>query len=246
MPLRPHIVKGLATELTNRLGKTVATKEFLEKIIEEYFETDVILMVGEFTIQAAAEEHDLHLADDEIKFIAEQAQDEIDSHRGPGEYFPNIEDIVENWYLEDTQEGARKQCPDFWVIRIDETHHWQRDFLQENKIEKMWTVYLVDRRSITHCCEGPGSYCLHFVEHCPETEHGIQISDEVDGEIRSHFNEDVSYVKASEFDGHMWRDRERARQYRPNEITSDMYEDDQGYNQIIDDLMEYYRGNPEW
>jgi len=52
--------------------------------------------------------------------------------------------------------------PKFALVKLDETAHWSADV--QEKVGRIFGVYLVDLNSATHCCEITPSYELHFVE----------------------------------------------------------------------------------
>lgn len=49
---------------------------------------------------------------------------------------------------------------DLYVIELDETKYWQKDFLKENKIKAITSVYVFDKNAHTYCCEMSYSYWL--------------------------------------------------------------------------------------
>ena len=58
---------------------------------------------------------------------------------------------------------------DWAVVSIDETEYWKDDI--KECCDKIYTVYLVNKAEITHCCELSGSYWLeplYYEEVCNE------------------------------------------------------------------------------
>lgn len=240
-----HKIKELA-ELLHILPMPHTTlvldKKKLEAKIEEYFKDSVVVIFGPGDIQGVAEDMDLCLADDEIELLAEHVQNDHDCERGLS--WPNIEGAVEKFYLEDTESGERKNAPDFYVVRIEDTADWSQKFLKEHEIKKMYSVYLFDKNRGTACCEiGPLSYYLHYVTYVAEPEDHLDgISDEADEAIMANEFPPGMYMKAPMFEKAKYDEKA----WRPKPLTTDMYEDDQSYDAMVDELIEDYRANPIW
>jgi len=52
--------------------------------------------------------------------------------------------------------------PRFALVKIDETEYWSPDI--QEKVGRIFGVYIVDLSCRTFCCEVTPSYSLHFVE----------------------------------------------------------------------------------
>jgi hypothetical protein len=69
--------------------------------------------------------------------------------------------------------------PDIKYVKIDETRHWNPDFLAKYGIERMVAVYVYDANTYTYCCELTPSHWLEFIETQPETKEWLE-----DNEVR--------------------------------------------------------------
>ena len=95
--------------------------------------------------------------------------------------------------------------PNICLIRIDETEHCAKDWLEEWAINKVWAWYLFDADLHVHLCSLSPSYELHFYGYT--TENNIAEDDErsrdgLDMELSDiHFNsEAISYHAARAID----------------------------------------------
>ena len=61
--------------------------------------------------------------------------------------------------------------PDVKYVKIDETRHWNSDFLKKYDITRMVGVYVFDANEYTYCCEMTPSHFLDFIETQPEGEY---------------------------------------------------------------------------
>lgn len=52
--------------------------------------------------------------------------------------------------------------PDMWVLKIDETRHWNG--LKDHKIRRVFGVYVLNKRAAHHLCEITPSYELHMFD----------------------------------------------------------------------------------
>lgn len=87
--------------------------------------------------------------------------------------------------------------PHWKVVAIDETHCWTPVIV--TKTGRLWGLYLFDANRHVHCCELTPSYEMWFVETVTER----QISDELDGDIRTwsqEADEGCSYFHCSDID----------------------------------------------
>lgn len=73
--------------------------------------------------------------------------------------------------------------PKFKQVKIDETKHWNKDFLKKNNLKKMLGVYVYNSDEVTHCCELTPSYFLNFVH----TDYEFEIYPD-DNDIRESIN----------------------------------------------------------
>ena len=53
--------------------------------------------------------------------------------------------------------------PSWHAIRLDETHFYDKSFLDEYGVEKIYGVYVTDFNTRVYCCEITPSYELNFV-----------------------------------------------------------------------------------
>lgn len=61
------------------------------------------------------------------------------------------------------QEGERVELlPDMWVVKIDEKEHWL-DPVVLDKTNRLYGVYVFDRRRHVHCCSFEATYELTFL-----------------------------------------------------------------------------------
>lgn len=243
MPLMNHRTLALAKALTNDAldGDEVSiNRGRAVEIIKEYFKDKIVVIWGPGDIESVADDMDLTLADDEIEEIVTEVQNDHDASRGIS--WPNLESVVEK-YLEYTEEQERTNAPDFWLVLIDETMGWDEDFRKKHQIKRISSVYLVDKNQVTHLCEAAPSYCLYYVDYVAEhEEEDEQISDECDMEIMSQHQESVTYMHVSNFD----KARYEQKFWRPEPLTTDMYKDDDAYQEMVNQLLEDYHANPVW
>ena len=248
MPLMSHRINSLALDIHTVVCRhvvgvdhTTGLEEPLKEALREYFKDKIVICWERGDIESVADDMDLKLADDEIEFLAKQVQDDHDCTRGIS--WPNLENAVEKWYLEDTQSGMRKNAPDFHVVKVDDTSDWEEKFRLKHGISKIYTVYLVDKNQVTHCCELTPSYALYYVGYVAEhVDAEEQISDECDMEIMSQHQESVTYLHVSDFDKAEYEEQ----YWRPEPLTTDMYKEEEDYREMVNQLLEDYHANPFW
>ena len=68
-----------------------------------------------------------------------------------------------------------KKTTDFFIVEIDTTEHWDKDFLQKIKISKTITYYLFDKNIQTYCCELKQSFALHELYEIAHAKDGCEI-----------------------------------------------------------------------
>ncbi len=52
----------------------------------------------------------------------------------------------------------------WWIVRIDETEHWSKKWLNSLKITKLWGVYLYKPSDVyVYCSAEPKMYFLHAI-----------------------------------------------------------------------------------
>lgn len=249
MPLRKHMVDELTSCLmliVEDQGQPRTTNEKETKIKETityYFKAFVINMCGPCNIESVADGLALHLADDEIEEVVAKMQKKIEEERVPYPW-PGLEEALENSYLEDTEKGIRENAPDFQVVKIDETDGWNKDFLKRHKIKKVSAVYLMDKQSVTHLCELAPSYCLYYLDCVAEHEdENEQITDEVyDDIMNTPVSDDPIYMHCSDLD----KEGYETNTWRPDPLTTDMYEDEDAYKELFGQMIEEYHECPIW
>jgi len=64
----------------------------------------------------------------------------------------------------------------FKQVKINETQHWNKEFLKRHNLKKMLGVYVFNSNEATHCCELTPSYCLYFIR----TEYEFEVYPEDD------------------------------------------------------------------
>ena len=216
--------------------------DYLREKIQEYFDKHLVLVFGDGSVESAAAEYEnLTLADDEIAEILQEAQRDNEC---AGIVNPLIASLVERCY-EDTDAGDRRACPDLWVVRVEETEHWEPWFLAESGIEKAYRVSLVDRNAVTHVCELTGSYTLYFAGYSVQMKEGAELTEGAEQTIGALDSERVTYVHCSDIDK-LWKDKELAHQWRPAPLLTNMYTEETDYEDLIEERLDHYRGNPVW
>ena len=142
-------------------------------------------------------------------------------------------------------DSPRTIKPELIFVRVDTTQHWVPDFLTKYSIKRICNIYLYDYRSHTHCCEITPSYSLHHCTYTVEHVEGFddeEIIEEADGEVMVACSEDeaVIYMHVSAVDNIPDEDKDKK-----NPLTDDCeWESAEEYNQLIEDWIESYRGNP--
>lgn len=133
--------------------------------------------------------------------------------------------------------------PDWRAVRFDETKYWDRKFLDEYGVEKMYGVYLVDLSSVTYCCSITPSYEMNFVESVIE---GGPEDDErrealYDKVMLADTNSPlVSYMNCRNIENHIKNEKNQDKIGLAREDW--VAEPDDGFEVA----REYYVGNPTW
>jgi hypothetical protein len=246
MPLMKHKVLELSKEITNNVldGDIVGVnREKVKYHITEYFKDKIVVIWGPGDIESIASDMDLRLADDEIEEIVAQVQNDHDGNRGIS--WQNIGSEVEK-YLEYTQRGERQNAPDFYVVRVDETGAWDKEFLTQHKIKTMYSVFLVDRNQVTHLCEAASSYCCYWLSNSWEMEDGVETPEDFDVVVReaSCYEEPVTYFHCPVVDD--LNGTGLSQFWSPDRLETTMYENEDAYDQLVEEMKQRYSENPVW
>jgi hypothetical protein len=110
------------------------------------------------------------------------------------------------WYLPDTCEVTKPHFPEYHVVRIDESQHWDKEFLTYiGEDAKIISTYVFNHASATHCCELTPSYELYLVSTTFTVSE--ELSDEARDEIQERINssnidaEEVQYFHCRAIEG---------------------------------------------
>jgi len=141
------------------------------------------------------------------------------------------------------QSRSENLPPDWRAVRFDETQYWNRKFLDEYGVDKMFGVYLVDLSEVTHCCSLTPSYAMYpvdsVVEGGPDDEARREtLHDEV---MLADSNGDlVRYMTCRSIDNHLKDEKNQDK----IEVGEDEWrgDPDAGFEAV----REYYVGNPTW
>jgi hypothetical protein len=119
------------------------------------------------------------------------------------------------------------------LVAIDETQHWNKEFLARLGVAKVMAVYLFNALSATHCCELTPSYELWPVESHPD----VILSDEMDEDFREADNgcKEITYMHCSRI--------QRLEQERPGLFHDFGEESVEDIEESLSDKMEYLSGN---
>jgi hypothetical protein len=122
----------------------------------------------------------------------------------------------------------------YHLVKLDQTEHWNKRFLSEiGPDAKIISAYVFDRNAVTYCCEATASYELHLAgtEFITSREMSDQEKEEIEERVRcgSEEGEDIEYHHCGEIDNIS----------QPIGKFKDCDDDT-----TIDDVIEYYAGNP--
>ena len=133
--------------------------------------------------------------------------------------------------------------PDWRAVRFDETKYWDRKFLDEYGVDKMFGVYLVDLSSVTYCCSLTPAYEMNFVGSAVD-------GGPDDEEQRETFHEEVmtadngsdlvSYMTCRNIQNHLKDEKNQDK----IEVDEDDWKEDPDSGFEV--AREYYAGNPTW
>jgi hypothetical protein len=136
-----------------------------------------------------------------------------------------------------------KILPKIGAVRIDETQYWSDDV--QEKVDKIYGVYLFDKNQHTHLCELTPSYCLWYMGFAVYAD-GLDADElcELEDDMRSNdYSEPVTYMHCSAVDK---MDAENFDWDFNVDHENYDYDDEDSYRDMIDDMMEAYSGNPTW
>lgn len=134
----------------------------------------------------------------------------------------------------DTENPVIKK--DYHWIKIDQTHYWNKEFLEMiGPDTRIISTFVFDHNSVTHCCELTPSYELHLAgtEYKTSRELSDTEREEIDDKIMmaEMDGSDVEYHHCSSIDG--------------KKLSKPFYQFVNCDDDItIDDVIEYYKGNP--
>jgi len=136
--------------------------------------------------------------------------------------------------------------PDYHLIKIDETEHWNKEFLASiGPDAKIISTYVFDHNSVTNCCEITPSYALHLAATNFVTSSDLSSAEveEIEEKIRQGIadagSDDVQYHHCSTIDERTNKGVKIPARSKPirqfvgcdNDVT-------------IDEVREYYLANP--
>jgi len=137
---------------------------------------------------------------------------------------------------------------DAHVIGIDETSHYTFGPEHILYIDQILAVYLYDANERTHLCEVTPSHFMRFLHHVVRlTEAGENLSDEKREELYNNYetenvNEDC-YMHCRDLERLAAAGtRENYDHYGATEVSYD----DTDYDDQIEELIEYFNGNPSF
>lgn len=123
---------------------------------------------------------------------------------------------------------------EWWVIRLDETHHCNKKWLTERKISKFWGLYLFQPGIIYHHCSAQKDYTLFTI---PEPY--FETSEELSEEENEKLEEEIRNILC---------DSDKISIYSCNDINqkADLDKRKLGVFDSFDDALEKYQSNPIW
>ena len=86
------------------------------------------------------------------------------------------------------------------LLKIDETEYWDKDFLKEHHIRRMFGVYIYDSIARVYCCETTPSYECYFVENQVDFESGHYEPD-IDTLVETNDDDEVKYFHCHTIEG---------------------------------------------
>lgn len=121
---------------------------------------------------------------------------------------------------------------EWWIVRIDETDHWSKEWLNSLKVTKLWGVYLYKPTDVyVYCSYEPKMYFLHaLINPCFELEEGEDY-EKVWEEI---YNQRIKYI--DELSDH----------FRKDFVDSQVNRRKFGIFETFDEALEAYTANPVW
>jgi len=157
----------------------------------------------------------------------------------------------------------------FALVCVDESSQWRGhwpkgevpEIIAEDKVGRIFGMYLVDLKSHTHCCEATPSYAAYFVRN--EAERGYandELAEALADYLLGENSEQVSYFHCSCFDSFpclndgkvQWPPPEDASglviplfEFRDGEhvAMAGEVEDDEAYNKLLGEVEEYVHCN---
>jgi hypothetical protein len=136
--------------------------------------------------------------------------------------------------------------PKYFAVRIDHTEYFSKEI--QDRVDKIYTVYIFDQNEYTYCASITPSYCMHFagtaVYAKDEDEYGTdEWGDFVEEIENANFEtEPTCYYHVSTIDK-MLKDN-------PDDFDGDFHVDDDwqdtGREALMQEMLEGYSGNPSW
>lgn len=131
---------------------------------------------------------------------------------------------------------------DVWLVALvdDRVRHWA-DEEDAPFLTRLTSVYLYDRNQVTHCCELTPSYCLYWLYDYVDFKDAVELSaarrEKLQERYESPPDSSVTYVHCHDVER---LDNDRSRSYVHGE---EVLPEDVTYDDALEGLLEYYRGN---
>jgi hypothetical protein len=157
--------------------------------------------------------------------------------------------IVNGYTGEVKLEVVTPILPDFELVRIDETEHYNAERLKYYGIKKVYGVYLYDKNCVTCCCFFQKDHYLCYAGYTYET-----ISELNDGETEAteeflidanRETEDGFYMAVSAVERIAEEDRHEINIFSDEEKL-EASEDRKAYDDLFKATIEHYQGNQIW
>lgn len=137
-------------------------------------------------------------------------------------------------------EKENQILPDFYYVKVDETEQWREDL--QKKAGKIYGIYLIDKNRIVHAASLQGSYEAHFIENFIKNSDNFEEEELTELEKMTNSDENIRYFN----EGMTFEEEKSANDIVDKEELIEASNSEEEYNEIIEKLIEYYRGNPFW
>jgi hypothetical protein len=133
---------------------------------------------------------------------------------------------------------------DLYLIEIDQTKYWNEEFLKNNKIKEIKTVYLFDKNSHTNCCEMTFSYWLQSLYINIINKDGIteEQKDKNINEANESFEEEGSYFNHYDIDKIIEKNETDVHKLNSHNFLY-FKENEEWYNEHLEDVREECMSN---